>query len=257
MINDCPRQIFKRLSLVLCNRRDKINTMTNDLPHKWPDDFIWHDPPEIGARIKSFVDDSLAALKALDEERKKWVAANLPEDYVMTYFFYDHTVRVSEDVRKTVLHLGLSETVAKNMYMAMLVHDVGKTRLPASLWDMVEKPEDDIKAKRRSHTELGIGIVKEKLGDIDHPFIDLMCDIMLRHHEQMDGSGYLGLTGGKLSAPVRLACIVESFDGYSIARPHFGDRDISNAGVITRMRDEKGANFYDMELFEAFATTKL
>lgn len=231
--------------------------MTNALPNKWPDDFIWNEPPEIGARIKSFIDESLAALKALDEERKAWVTANLPDDYVMTYFFYDHTMRVSEDVRKTALHLGLSETVAENMYMAMLVHDVGKTRLPASLWDMVEKPEDDIKAKRRSHTERGIEIVKETLGDLDHPFIDLMCDIMLCHHEQMNGEGYLGLHGDQLSAPVRLACIVESFDGYSIVRPHFGNRDISNAGVITRMRDEKGADFYDMNLFEAFAATKL
>ena len=84
-----------------------------------------------------------------------------------------------------------------------------------------------------------------------------MKDIMLNHHEQQDGGGFLGKSGDQLSTPVRLACIVESFDGYSIARPHFGDRDISVEGVLKRMRDEKGADIYDMELFEAFAATKL
>ena len=33
-----------------------------------------------------------------------------------------------------------------------------------------------------------------------------MKDIMLNHHEQQDGGGFLGKTGDQLSAPVRLAC---------------------------------------------------
>jgi HD-GYP domain-containing protein (c-di-GMP phosphodiesterase class II) len=84
-----------------------------------------------------------------------------------------------------------------------------------------------------------------------------MRDIMLNHHEQMDGKGYRGLSADALSLPVRLACIVESYDGYAIPRPHFGDRDISPEGVLARMRDEKGRALYDMELFEAFAEMKL
>lgn len=224
--------------------------------NQWPDDFIWREPPEIGAKIKAFIDQQLAALKELDERRTIWVKDNLPTDYEMTYFFHDHTLRVAEDVKKTVRHMGLNDTVAENMYMAMLAHDIGKTKLPLGLWDMVEKPEDHIKAARRAHTKLGVEIIADELGDIDHPFIDLMGEIMLKHHEQMDGGGYLGLTGAQLSAPVRLACIVESFDGYAIARPHFGDRDISVEGVLTRMQDEKGAAIYDMELLNAFAEMK-
>ena len=89
-----------------------------------------------------------------------------------------------------------------------------------------------------------------------HPFMRLMRDIMLNHHEQMDGKGHRGVKGADLSPPVRLACIVESFDGYATARPHFGDRDISIEGVLNRMRTEKGADVFDMDLFEVFAETK-
>jgi HD-GYP domain-containing protein (c-di-GMP phosphodiesterase class II) len=125
---------------------------------------------------------------------------------------------------------------------------------------MTEKPEDDIKNLRRTHVDLGLAMVDQAIKDGElpdqHPFIALMRDIMLNHHEQMDGKGFRGIKGDALSLPVRLACIVESYDGYSIARPHFGDRDISPEGVLARMRDDKGADLYDMELFNAFAQYK-
>ena len=224
---------------------------------EWPNNFNLDAPADVTQRIKTFIQDELAKLKEFDQKRAQWVKQNLPASYQMTYVFHEHTQRVADDVKNTVLHMGLGETVADNMYWAMLPHDIGKRRLPLHIWDTIEKPENDIKKLRRSHTELGIQIVEEQLGDVDHPFIDLMKGIMLNHHEQQDGGGFLGKSGDQLSTPVRLACIVESFDGYSIARPHFGDRDISVEGVLKRMRDEKGADIYDMELFEAFAATKL
>ncbi|MCB9991594.1 MAG: HD domain-containing protein [Rhodospirillales bacterium] len=223
----------------------------------WPDHYNLRDTPDIAERVKVFIDAQMMALKAFDQKRRQWVHDNLPPTYEMTYFFHDHAYRVADDMKKTALHMGMSEQTADNLYLAMLAHDIGKSLLPLHIWDTVEKPENEIKKLRRSHTELGINIIDEVLGDIDHPFIALMKDIMLNHHEQMDGGGYLGKAGDQLSAPVRLACIVESFDGYSIRRHHFGDRDISIPGVLKRMREEKGAAIYDMELFEHFAAMKM
>ena len=225
--------------------------------NQWPDNFDLSDTPDVAQRIHSFIESQMAALKAFDMKRQEWVKDNLPPSYKMTYFFHDHAYRVAGDIKKTAKHMGLSDTTAENLYWAMLPHDIGKTLLPLHIWDTIEKPENDIKKLRRSHTELGVGIIAEVLGDISHPFIDLMADIMLNHHEQMDGGGYLGKKGSDLSAPARLACIVESFDGYRIPRHHFGDRDISVTGVLKRMREEKGAAIYDMALFEVFADMKI
>ncbi len=225
-------------------------------PNAWPEDFDLRESPDVAERIQVFIDQQMAALTLFDKKRAEWVAQNMPPDYEMTYLFADHAHRVADDMKKTALHMGLSKLAAENLHWAMLPHDIGKSLLPLHIWDTVEKPENDIKMLRRSHTELGIQIVDEVLGDLDHPLIALMKDIMLNHHEQMDGGGFLGKTGEELSAPVRLACIVESFDGYSIHRPHFGNRDITVPGVLKRMRKEKGADLYDMELFEAFAEMK-
>ncbi len=72
----------------------------------------------------------------------------------------------------------------------------------------------------------------------------------------MDGNGTQKISGDRLSLPVRLVAIVEAYDGWRIWRPHYGDRDISPPGVLKRMRDEKGAEIFDMDLFEMFAEMK-
>lgn len=174
-----------------------------------------------------------------------------------TYIFHEHAGRVAENVKRTCMHMGLGAIVARNMYWAVLPHDIGKKSLPAEIWDQEEKPDAAVKTYRRTHTLLGAQIAEELLYDVEHPFKDLMIDIMRYHHEQMDGNGTLGIEAAELSAPVRLAAIVEAYDGWRIWRPHYGDRDISPPGVLARMRDEKGDEAFDMELFEAFAQVKM
>ena len=213
----------------------------------WPDHFDLKDTPEAGKRLKSFILGKTEALKAYDAQRPAGTK----------YIFHEHAQRVAQNIKNTCLHMGLGDLVAENMYRATLPHDIGKLKLPVKIWDSAEKPSDEMKQKRRSHTDLGAETVREELGNIEHPFVDLMLDIMRNHHEQMNGQGYHGLTGAQLSKPVRLAAIVEAYDGWRIWRPHYGDRDISVPGVLERMRTEKGAAFFDMELFEAFAEMKM
>lgn len=212
----------------------------------WPDHFDFETDETCRRIFRPFIEQSLRRLKDLDAQR--------PAD--KTYIFHEHALRVAGDIRATCRHMGLGDVVANNMYWAVLPHDAGKIKLPAALWDVAEKPGEDLKTLRRSHTTLGAQIVRDELGDyIHHPFFGLMTEIMLNHHEQMDGKGYHGLAEDALSLPVRLAAIVEAFDGWSIPRPHFGDRDVSPAAVLRRMRVEK-AGMFDPDLLEAFAETK-
>lgn len=177
-----------------------------------------------------------------------------PDD--ATYIFHEHIHRAAREMELTCHYLKWPEPIPTNLYWAMLPHDLGKRKIDVDLWDLEEKPSEDIKEERRAHTDYGLKIVEKHLGHLTHPFIDLMVDIIANHHEHMDGSGFRGLTGDQLSTPVRLASIIESFDGYQTWRPHFGDRDISTAGVLKRMREEK-SHLYDMVLFSAFERMKL
>jgi len=217
----------------------------------WPDNFDLREDTPKNVRLRDFVVTQMDALKAYNEAR------SVLTDGEHTYIFHEHAQRVAENVKRTCLYMGLGDVVAHNMYWAVLPHDIGKKSLPVEIWDQEEKPTGAVKKFRRTHTILGGQIVEELLHDIDHPFKDLMIDIMRYHHEHMDGQGTLGIKGSALSAPIRLAAIIEAYDGWRIWRPHFEDRDISPPAVLARMRDEKGAEIFDMDLFESFAEMKM
>ncbi len=215
--------------------------------HEWPDYFNFETDAICQDVFKPFIENELKELKQYDEQRPGGI----------TYIFHEHAERVANNMRKTILHMGLGEKTANNMYWAIFPHDIGKKNLPLDLWDKEEKPTDNLKRFRRTHTLLGAQIVQEYFPDITHPFKDLMIDIMAYHHEQMDGKGTHEISAEKLSKPVRLAAIVEAFDGWRIWRPHFSDRDLSIPAVLKRMREEKGADIFDMDLFEPFAEMKM
>lgn len=212
----------------------------------WPDDYSFKTDKTCQTVFKPFILAQMNKLKELDAQR--------PAD--ATYIFHEHALRVAKDVQKTCRHMRLSRRIVDNMYWLVLPHDIGKTKLPVAVWHQSEKPDEDLKNLRRSHTDLGAEIVNAELATADHPFKAAMIDIMRNHHEQIDGNGYHGLKGDQISIPVRLAAIVEAFDGWSIPRPHFGERDISPPAVLRRMRTEK-AGMFDPQFFDAFADMKL
>ena len=219
----------------------------------WPD-FDLKNDPVFQDTIRPFIETQMAHLEQYDRQR-------LAENPALNYIFHEHAERVGNDMRKTCARLGLPETVQENMYWAMLTHDIGKRLLPIHIWDMPGKPTEEESRFRRQHTKLGLTVLEEELGEIDHPFVHLMKDIMAHHHERMDGKGEHELAAEEISLPVRLACIVEDFDGRSRRRSgkEWEARDLSPPVVLERMRSEpdKGSKMFDMELFEAFAAMKM
>ena len=221
--------------------------MTDSPSSSWPNSYDFRSDEICQDLFQPFIESEIERLALYDGER--------PDD--ITYIFHEHAQRVAENVRKTCLYIGLGDVVAENMYWAVLPHDIGKSKLPVDIWDQEEKPDNRLKKFRRTHTLLGAQMVREYFHHIEHPFKDLMVDLMAYHPEQMDGQGTQGLTADKLSLPVRLVAIVEAYDGWRIWRPHYGDRDISIPSVLNRMRNEKGAKIFDMDLFESFAEMKM
>lgn len=196
---------------------------------------------------QSFIEDELKRLEAYDALR--------PAGHV--YEFHKHVRRVARNMKLLALAMNLGAARAETLYWAALAHDAGKRLLPPSIWDVGNKPDTETKKLRRQHTQLGVQIVDDAFGAACHePFLDLLRDLMANHHEAMDGSGWLKKKGDALSLEARMLCICDAFDGYSVWRPHYGQRDISPAGVLHRMRVEKAGHFDDA-LLEVFSTLKI
>jgi HD-GYP domain-containing protein (c-di-GMP phosphodiesterase class II) len=173
------------------------------------------------------------------------------------YEFHTHSKRVAQSIRDLAHAMEYNGDMCDALYWATLVHDIGKTSLPVSIWDLEEQPTDAQRTERRTHAQLGVDILRAEFGnDCDtDPFLKLCCDITLYHHETLNKKGPLGIDANILSQEVRMVCICDAFDGWSVSRPHFEDRDISPAAVIHRMETKKAGQF-DPDILQIFKELK-
>lgn len=199
--------------------------------------------PETKIMVVPYIVDCMTDLAVYD--------GNRPQGHV--YEFHHHAERVAGLLRDFALYLGWKSSLAETLYWACLPHDIGKTALPVSIWDSENKPTKEEKALRRTHVAEGLKIVRGHFDEamLETPFLGVLLDIMENHHEALDGSGLFGKSGDELGLIARMACICNSFDGWSVFRPHFGDRDISPDGVLARMETEKEGQF-DRDLLRLF-----
>src|ERR1700749_1097135 len=104
-------------------------------------------------------------------------------------------------------HLGMREDDQRRLARAALLHDVGKAFIPTAILDKQGKLTEEEVAEIRSHPRRGYDALKAQGG-----FPPEMLDVVLHHHELLDGSGYPeGLAGSEISDIVRLTTIVDIY----------------------------------------------
>jgi putative nucleotidyltransferase with HDIG domain len=118
---------------------------------------------------------------------------------------YRHCLFVTGFAVAFAQHLGMRENDQRRLARAALLHDVGKAFIPVAILDKSGKLNDEEKDKIRQHARLGYEALLEQGG-----FPPEMLDVVLHHHELLDGSGYPdGLRGDRISDIVRLTTIVD------------------------------------------------
>lgn len=74
------------------------------------------------------------------------------------------------------------------------------------------------------HPELGAGMIDTLIGHFglsDLPHADLLRNIALYHHEQVNGQGYpAGLVGEAIPVEARIAAVADIFDALTSSRPY-------------------------------------
>ena len=95
-----------------------------------------------------------------------------------------HQQRVAELACAIAEKLGLSPTTIDGIRIAGILHDVGKIRIPLSILSRSGKLLDAEYEMLRIHPQVSHDILK------DIPFPWPVAQIVLQHHERLDGSGY-------------------------------------------------------------------
>jgi putative nucleotidyltransferase with HDIG domain len=118
---------------------------------------------------------------------------------------YRHCLFVTGFAVAFAQHLGMREEDQRRLTRAALVHDVGKAFIPVSILDKPGKLTEEETLEIRKHPRLGFEALVAQ-----GSFPREMLDVVLHHHEFLDGSGYPdALAGGQISDIVRLMTIVD------------------------------------------------
>lgn len=119
------------------------------------------------------------------------------------------------DENKTVARLsemiarncGIHDVVAKRIYIAAALHDVGKIKLPENIVNKPDKLSIQEFEIIKTHTILGADILTTITGDLGN-MVRCVCKF---HHEKWDGSGYWGKYTCELPIYVPIVSISDVF----------------------------------------------
>jgi putative nucleotidyltransferase with HDIG domain len=120
---------------------------------------------------------------------------------------YRHCLFVTGFAVSFAQQLGMREDDQRRLARAALLHDVGKAFIPVAILDKPGELTEEEKAVVREHPRRGYDALSAQGG-----FPPEMLDVILHHHEFLDGTGYPdGLSGGQISDIVRLTTIVDIY----------------------------------------------
>jgi putative nucleotidyltransferase with HDIG domain len=118
---------------------------------------------------------------------------------------YRHCLFVTGFAVAFAQHLGMREDDQRRLARAALLHDVGKAYIPVAILDKPGMLTVEEMVEIQKHPRLGFDALAEQGG-----FPPEMLDVILHHHEFLDGTGYPdGLSGNQISDIVRLTTIVD------------------------------------------------
>ena len=126
-----------------------------------------------------------------------------------------HQVRVKELASAVAKEMGLDTEKINTISTAALVHDIGKIMIPASILSKPSTLTELEFAMIKTHSRAGYDIIKEI--DFGYP----IEDIVLQHHERLDGSGYPnGLIEAQIMPEAKIIAVADVVEAMASHRPY-------------------------------------
>ena len=137
----------------------------------------------------------------------------------------------------------LSESEIEGIHLAATIHDVGRTSIPAEILSKPSSLTDIEFLIVKRHPQVGYDILKM----VEFPWP--IAQIVLQHHERMDGSGYpQGLSGKDILLEARILAVADVVEAMASHRPYRPAHGINKAlEEISQNRD----TLYDASVVDA------
>lgn len=158
-------------------------------------------------------------------------------------YTYNHSARVSNYAVKTAAKMKFSKQKMENLYLASILHDIGKINIPEEVLKKPGKLTDEEFALIKKHPGDGAAMIRET------PYADL-ADIVEQHHERVNGRGYpFGLKGADILLEAKIIGVCDTFDAMTEDRAYRQAFSVDYA--LDEIKQLAGIQ-YDPEVVEAF-----
>lgn len=152
-------------------------------------------------QLQKSLEDTVQAISRIMEIRDPYTAG--------------HQSRVAILASAIALKIGLTDDKVKSIRFASELHDLGKIQVPAEILSKPGKLSAIEHALINIHPQAGYDVLK----DIDFPWP--IAEMVLQHHERLDGSGYpQGLKGDAILLEARIIGVADVVEAMISHRPY-------------------------------------
>jgi PAS domain S-box-containing protein len=180
-------------------------------------------------RLKKTIDATIDTMSKIIEAKDPYTAG--------------HQHRVCQLAVPLARELGLSEDRVEGIRIASLIHDIGKIGLPTEILSKPTTLTDIEFSLIKNHSQIGYDILKSI--DFSYP----IAQIVLQHHERINGSGYPNnLKGDEIILEAKIIGVADIVEAMSSHRPYRPALGIEKA--LEEISKNKGI-LYDIIVVDA------
>jgi putative nucleotidyltransferase with HDIG domain len=207
---------------LLPEEQDLVTTIGKDFG-------LWLTRKQGEEKLEHLLDGTIQALGQTSETRDPYTAG--------------HQRRVTQLACAMAEEMGLSKDQIEGIHVAGLMHDIGKIAIPA---EILTKPAKLTKLEFgliTTHPQVSYDILK----GIEFPWP--VADIVVQHHERLDGSGYPnGLKGDEILLEARILAVADVVEAMASHRPYRAALGVDKA--LAEIEDKRG-RLYASEVVDA------
>lgn len=157
-----------------------------------------------------------------------------------------HCQRVAKYSMLIGEEMKLGENDLRQLKYAALLHDIGKIGIPRDILKKKGKLHEKEYEIIKKHSEIGYEIICK----ID--FLRTSSEILLQHHERIDGRGYPScLNGNSISILAKIISVADSYDAMTSKRI-YKDNVLSKKAATEELRINSGTQF-DPKIVDIFS----
>lgn len=129
--------------------------------------------------------------------------------------------------------MGLAARELADLELAAMLHDIGKVGLPEDLLVIAGPLSEEERKKVEAHSLIGSAMIREI------PGMEMIAEIVLSHHEAVDGSGYpRGLKIDEIPFGSLIISVADAFDAMTHYRPYAIEHTYLES--FNQIKSEKG-----------------